>query len=118
MIFFPSKKSIPVTEPGFIDGVKDRRKGLIYLNHSEFDSYSIILKNDKDRLGNNTLLEVEEIFNDKTMSKVRIVNVAWTRCASKELLSKFNPWIDSDKIYWLSPSVQVDRDNKLNDILK
>jgi hypothetical protein len=33
------------------------------------------------------------------------------------ILKKLNPWIESIKIHWLSPSTPVDRNNKLNEIL-
>lgn len=110
---------------GLIDNVKDRRIGLIYLKHSDnYDSYHMITIPSFIKVGKygvsdyNIILEVKEIFNDKELSKVEIIHIPYNTCdAGKKCLSKFNPWVESSIVYWLSPSIPIDRDNKLNEIL-
>ncbi len=101
---------------GLVDNVTNRREGLLFIQHdSSDDDYRIT-----DHKGNyNAIFEIKEIYNDKILSKVEIINVIFNRCARKDAVTNnFNPWIDSTRIHWLSPSTPIDRDNKLNEILK
>jgi|GEM_PF-3857324 len=100
---------------GFVDKVKDRRLGLIFIKQESY-SYYIISRTGPNPQNYNMILEVKEIFNDKIYSKVDIVNIPFN--SSDKEIKNFNPWIDSSKIHWLSPSKPVDRDNKLSEILK
>jgi len=101
---------------GLSDKISDRREGLLFIQHdSSDDDYRVV-----DYKSNyNVIYEVKEIYNDKILSKVEIINVPFNRCLRKDAVTNnFNPWIDSTRVHWLSPSTPVDRDNKLNEILK
>jgi hypothetical protein len=86
--------------------------GLLYIRIAFDSTYEIRTKNSC-----NCILEVIEIFNDKTMSKVKVVNVAYNKSDKKFKSINFNPWVESTDVYWISPSTPVDRDNKLKKIL-
>ena len=112
MGFFSKKKPV-----GLVDGVKNRREGLIYISSSDYDGKSYSIRSDKT--GYNAIFEVKEIYNDKQLSKVEIVNIPYNICKRGDKITEyFNPWVDTTKIHWLSPSIPVDRDNKLSEILK
>lgn len=111
-----SRSKIKTEKIGLVDNVTDRREGLVFLLHdSSDDDYRIT-----DHKSNfNVIYEIREIYNDKVLSKVEIINIPYNRCARKDSVTQnFNPWIHSDRIHWLSPSTPIDRDNKLNEILK
>ena len=97
---------------GLVDNVTDRRVGLLFIEQG----YSSHISN-KDRC--NVIIEVTEIYNDKVFSKIEVIKVAYNKSDMKDsaILKKLNPWIESIKIHWLSPSTPVDRNNKLNEIL-
>jgi len=101
---------------GLIDGVKDRRVGILFIDKSYANTYYI---RNKDA-SYNIVIEVREIYNDKVFSKIEVIKIAFNKSDYKnsEVISKLNPWIESKNIYWLSPSTEVNRDNKINDILK
>lgn len=95
----------------FIDSVEDRRIGLLYIYIDSQKRY--VLTSNKNNY--NCILEVVELFNDKSLSKLKIVNVAYTEKPVNNI--NFNPWVESDRVHWLSPSTPIDRDNKLKKLL-
>lgn len=99
---------------GLLDNVKNRRVGLLFVNQDGYGTPSI--GHDKSF---NSILEVEEVFNDKVFSKISVISVAYNNSSKSGsyIRRNINPWIKSDQIHWLSPIVEIDRDNKLNDLL-
>lgn len=99
---------------GLVDKVKNRRVGLLFVNQGSYRTTSIGHENSFD-----VILEVEEIFNDKIFSKISVISVAYNNSSKSSyyIRKNINPWIKSEKIHWLSPMAQIDRDNKLNDLL-
>jgi hypothetical protein len=106
----------PFYTNGFIDNVcnKDRRRGLVFIKMGGYsNTYTVVV----DTTNYDIILEVVEIYNDQKFSKVEVIAIPYY-VSKYKLMRIFNPWIDTKKIHWLLPSIFVDRDNKLRDILK
>lgn len=100
---------------GFIDNVKDRRIGLLFLYVYSDGKYTIL--DVVNRHKSNVIFEVTEIFNDKILSKIRIDNKIYDPTRLSKNIIQFKVWVDNNEVHWLEPSTSVNRDNKLNEIL-
>ena len=100
---------------GFVDNLTNKRIGLLFLRKLSDRVYI-------DRSSYNTIVEVVEVYRDKTLSKIEAINVPFNSTDysnSRILKDRYLPvWTESENIYWLSPPIDVDRDNKLKEILK
>lgn len=99
---------------GIEDKVTNKRVGLIFASASEY-SFSISNKSSSY----NVILEVVEIYNDIELSKLKVTYVPYNKSdvSERKIFKNFNPWVKNTFVHWLKPSIPVDRDNKLNDIL-
>lgn len=93
---------------------KDRRKCLISVSVSYDDSYKIVSTNTSISDNFSLLIEGEEIFNDKKYSKIKIIKIF--KKDNRKLPSTFINWIESSKIYWLEPSINISRDKKISTV--
>lgn len=106
------KEKNPEINIGLIDGVKNKRIGLIFLYIYTDGKYTFC-----KQLDANTIFEVTEIFNDKTLSKVKVDTIIYNRDNRVSSMNQFNVWIPNTQVYWLEPSTPINRDNKLDELL-
>lgn len=104
---------------GFVDKIIDKRIGLIFLRIGYDKSVSIVTLDSKASY--DVIVELKEAYCDKLLSKIEVKGIVFNESEhfNRSILrSKHFPvWVDSKKIYWLSPPTDVDRDNKLKEIL-
>ncbi len=111
---------------GFVDNIKDKRIGLLFLkigyDTSTKPSITIITPNNGNYGNYNVIIEVKEVYCDKLLSKIKVISTPFNKSdysKGRILESKYFPvWTENKNIYWLSPPTDVDRDNKLKEILK
>ena len=97
---------------GLKDNQSTHRVGLMYLKIDT--SYQLYVKT---RDSYNIVAEVIEVYQDKELSKVEITKL-YNYSKKRFRKNLFETWQKSSSIYWLCPPTDVDRDNKINDILK
>lgn len=107
-----NREKKPETPIGFVDNVKNRRIGLIFLFVYSDGKYNICKQSEA-----NVIFEVTEVFNDKTLSKIQINTVIFNKENRFNGMNQFNVWLPSSQVYWLEPSTPVARDNKLDELL-
>lgn len=104
----------------FVDKIESKRIGLVFLR--VMYNYIDIKPPEITKSDFNVILEVKEIFCDKSLSKIKVVDIPFNKSdySKRKILNSkhFCVWIENKNIYWLSPPTDVDRDNKLKEILK
>jgi len=105
---------------GLVDKVINKRVGILFLDIG-YSSISIkeqarVIKNQTNY---NAIVEVMEIYNDKIFSKIQVINIAYNSSdkSNRYISRRLKKWVESYDIHWLSPSVPIDRDNKLEELL-
>lgn len=109
---------------GLVDNIENKRIGILYLKiqYESGNQAGVVIISPFNSGTYNAIAEVKEIYCDKLLSKIKVVNIAFNNSNYTKrniLKSKHFPvWIESKKIYWLSPPDDINRDNKLKEILK